>query len=60
MTTHRIQDMVEPIREIHAQMRDAVVATTEAEAQEGESFDWGDATVLDHEEVGHRCVSRLG
>ena len=43
---HTIHDLVEPIRDIHAQMRDAVVATTEAAASVAE------LSLIAHDEAG--------
>lgn len=42
---HTIHDLVEPIRDIHAQMRDAVVATTEAAAV-------AELSLIAHDEAG--------
>jgi len=48
---HKIQDLVDPIRDIHAQMRDAVLATTEAAAAAAEAT--GSDGVADLSRVAH-------
>ncbi|MCD6285704.1 MAG: inositol monophosphatase, partial [Anaerolineae bacterium] len=49
---HKIQDLVDPIRDIHAQMRDAVLAATEAAAAAAGADGVADLSRVAHDGVG--------